>query len=264
MPIFVKEHCKRIFADAGFGLLEAFGDRHGIVQGDGLDVKVAPFIEPAAQAFTEDAAVRAAIMDKAINGEPLKLRAFGGSISVDDGYYGDLPTDFIEFLKDRCRDAYWQAQKDVDAYYEAGDPEDMEWNERLNAYVGIIDQFTAFLPDGPIFIRVVHVADEEYNPYESGEEEYDRAEAAEVIAGKHNHGSILIESFDEEKYAGAIGSGQRIAFEHGVSWQANQYKAGALDIASDIVEDDETIAEVIAERAKIFAADTSETPTCGM
>jgi len=274
MSVFVREHVKRVFDRAGYGLLKLDGDRHGIVQGDGLYLTVAPYIEAAARRFSSDEATVDAILSEAVGSRPLKFDLYGGSVSVDlEGIY--LPDEFIEFLKDECRETYYQAQRDVDAIFDSEDPPEGEWDEARHAYVGVADEFAAEAPEGErLFVRVLHIADQSFNAYESGEEEYDARDAADIIEGRTSHGSVEVQVHrigPDEINLGEATSGHGSAFDanaydpddfdagdadavyagQALSWTNDGKGAHLLDLAAEIVADegDERLAKILKARA---------------
>jgi len=191
MSHFVKEHVTRLFADAGYELVDIHGDRGGIVQGDGLHIVVQPDIAAAASRFADDPEIIEAILADAEGGAPLRLSLYGGSSSADlEGVY--LKEWFIDFLKDETSALYYRAQREVNAIFDAEDAPDREWNG--DAYVGVVDEFAIADSIGrQKFVRVRRVADQSFNAYESGDEEADREDAASIIEGRSSHGTVDIE-----------------------------------------------------------------------
>jgi len=274
MSVFVREHVKRVFDRAGYGLVKLDGDRHGIVQGDGLHLTVAPYLEQAARRFSSDEETVIAILSEAMGSRPLKFDLYGGSVSVDlEGIY--LPDEFIAFMKEECRETYYQAQRDVDAIFDSEDPPEAEWDEARHAYVGVADEFAAEAQDGErLFVRVLHIADQSFNAYESGEEEYDARDAAEIIEGRTSHGSVEVQvhriapgengsAFDANAYdpddfdageADVVYAGQAL------SWTNDGKGAHLLDLAAEIASDegDARLARILKARAVELGLPTVE------
>lgn len=257
MDQFVKDHVTRVFKDDGYDLLDIHGDRGGIVQGDGLHLTVTPDISAAARRFSKDGSVIAQIEDDAASSRKLTLHLYGGSAAPDrEGVLFD--DEFIDFLKEECSDIYYKAQSDVNAIFDAEDVEDGRWDGRRNAYVGTVDEFAIDDNQGRrVFVTVYRIADQSFNGYESGDEEADRADVADIIEGRSSHGSIeitlhwidtdsMIGSFEpfrmvpEDEYdiltyrdADAL----EAYVEHALTWPRDDRDAHTLDLASEIARD---------------------------
>ncbi|NTF18181.1 hypothetical protein G6L37_07160 [Agrobacterium rubi] len=268
MSDFVKDHVTRIFVDAGYQLLELWGDRGGIVQGDGLHLVVTPDISAAARRFSDDQDVVALIEQDAEASNKLKLSLYGGSSSCDrEGIW--LSDDFIAFLKDETSGLYYAAQKDVDAIFEAEDAPDREWAG--DAYVGVIDQFSVETSDGDrIFVTVKRIADQSFNAYESGDEQADRADAASIISGASSHGSIAVElldieadhrqdppifdrefspdAYDSDEFDGEEPS--NVIIGSGMIWTSDANEAHTLALAAELAEEEGEHAVAAALKAR--------------
>jgi len=281
MSDFVKDHVTRIFGDAGYELIEIYGDRGGIVQGDGLHLIVKPDISAAARRFSSDEAVISTIEQDAKDSAKIHFSLYGGSSSIDrEGVY--LSDEFINFLKDETSRIYYKAQRDVNAIFEAEDAPDREWNGRH--YVGVVDEFAVDDAEGNrSFVRVTQIADRSFNPYEAGDEEADRAEAASIIDGKLAHGSIEVEIYDapsngeggpfrilpEDEYDPEEfqpDDARNIVRGTGLIWGRDPDNAEILDLAAELVAEEEAFAVSEALKARAAerrlsapAADTAET-----
>lgn len=265
MSLFVKEHVTRVFRDAGYELLDIHGDRYGIVQGDGLDLVVTPDIAAAARRFSSDSLVIAGIENDAAASRKLRMSLYGGSASADlEGVW--LSPEFVSHLKDECSEIYYKAQREVNAIFDAEDAADREWDGR--AYRGIVDEFALETDEDGFgaFVRVYRVADQSFNAYESGDEEADRDDVASIIEGRASHGTVEVHVF--EIFAGGevhhpfsadsfdgrdfkIGTAEQVFRGHGLIWPRDGNDAHTLELAAQLLidEEEQAIANVLIERA---------------
>jgi hypothetical protein len=198
MSLFVKNHVSRVFGDGGYELLEIYGDRGGIVQGDGLHLVVTPDISAAARRFSSDEVVIARIENDARDAPKLKLSLYGGSASADlEGIW--LSEEFVTSVKEHCVDLYYAAQADINAIFDAEDAPDRNWDGSRDAYVGAVVEFAMQpLPGERSFVRVLRIADQSFNAYESGDDEADREDVSGIIDGDYSHGTVEIHIYDIE------------------------------------------------------------------
>lgn len=267
MSHFVKTHIERLFKAAGYELLSLQGDRGGIVQGDGLYLTVSPDIAAAARRYSTDENEIASIEADTEGSRRLEIKLYGGSASPDmEGVW--LPQKFVSFLQAECSDLYYKAQKDVDAIFDAEDAPGREWDGARDAYAGTVAEFAAETAEGGrIFLRVIRIADQSFNAYESGDDEVDAAEAADIIEGRTSHGSIEIEIHEiEPEYLDADGpeygeafdpsaydprdyrsdAAARIIESSGLAWPRMESEAYTLELAADIAAEE---GELAASRA---------------
>ncbi len=272
MSLFVKEHVTRVFRDAGYELLEIHGDRGGIVQDDGLHLEVTPDIAAAARRFSNDPTVIEAIEADASASQKPVLKLYGGSSSMDlEGVW--LSEEFVDFLKEECSDIYYKAQDDVNAIFDAEDADDGKWDSRRHAYVGTVDEFAIDDHQGRrVFVTVYRIADQSFNAYESGDEEADRADVADIIDGRSSHGSIEItmhwidtdnmigsfepfrmipqDQYDIDAYRDA-GSLNAIG-DHALTWPRDDNDAHTLELAAEIAQDAGLPSIAAALKARAF------------
>lgn len=272
MSQFVKEHVTRVFRDAGYELLDIHGDRGGIVQGDGLHLVVTPDIAAAARRFSSDPVVIAGIENDGVDSRKLRMSLYGGSASADlEGVW--LSPEFVNHLKEECSEIYYKAQREVNAIFDAEDAPDREWNGR--AYAGVVDEFAMEIEKDVfrVFVRVYRVADQSFNPYESGDEEADREEAASIIEGRASHGTVEVHVFEidaddfidgqevfhpfsAEAYDGkdfVLGMAEQVFTGRGLTWQHDSNDAYTLELAAQLFDgdddDEQAVADMLIERA---------------
>lgn len=268
MSIFVETHVTRLFKEAGFEVRNLWGDRGGIVQGDGLELVVAPDVEALLAEFSQEPGLRRRVIEDSHFSRRLELKLYGGSASADlEGIY--INEEFLEFVKERASTVYYKAQKEVDAIFDAEDAPDRDWDGARQAYAGIVAEFAAETVDGErIFLRVLRVADQSYNAYESGDAEADAAEAADVVEGRVSHGSVEIqiyeigpslgddafEPFDPDAYDPRdyrAKAASRIIEATGLCWPRAESEAYTLELAADLAAEE---GEIAASRALLEKA----------
>lgn len=271
MSHFVKEHVTRVFRDAGYELLDIHGDRGGIIQGDGLHLVVTPDIAAAARRFSDDAAVISGVEKDAEDSLKLRISLYGGSASVDrEGVW--LSPEFIDHLKDECSEIYYKAQREVNAIFDAEAGPNREWDGQ--AYVGVVDEFAIDNADGErCFVRVLRVADQSFNAYESGDEDADRDDAASIIEGRAAHGAVEVAIYDidtasrigsfeafrivsPDEYDGQnfeSGEASRVIHGSALIWQRDEADAYTLELAAELAADEDELAVAAALKARAIA-----------
>ncbi|WP_327210951.1 hypothetical protein [Rhizobium leguminosarum] len=260
MSMFVKKHVKRLFKEAGYDLVKIDGDRGGIVQGDGLDLTVAPDVEALAFDFSEEPSLRRRIVEDSQVSRRLELELYGGSASANlEGIYVDA--DFLAFVKEKASETYYRAQREVNAIFAAEDAPDREWDDVRQAYVGVADEFAAQTSDGGrLFIRVNRVADQSFDAYESGDDAADIADATDIVEGRSSHGTVEIEIYeiapdyvDEDKVQFDLpfstdaydprmfrsDEANRIISAVGLVWPRSETEAYTLDLAGELADDED-------------------------
>ncbi len=274
MSLFVKNHVSRIFAEGGYELVKIHGDRGGIVQGDGLHLLVS--VDPAmlvrlhGERFLLDPTE---VAEDARNGEKLQISLYGGSASANlEGV--EFSNRFIHLAKEEAAALYYRAQNEVNAIFDAEDGPDRDWDGSKGAYVGVVDEFAVQPIAGDrSFIRVLRVADQSFNAYESGDEEADRADADGIIAGKLSHGTVEIHIYDidptgfpedgdmafdrdfsEDAYEAREFRHEepaRVISGVGLIWGRDEADVFTLELAAELADDEgeHVVANVIREHA---------------